>query len=261
MSTSKTHPPGTQSISRTLAILECFVDASELGVTEIATLTDLRPSTAHRIVRSLVAHGYLEQNPATDRYRLGRSAVVLGQAARSHRGLDLAVPLLEQLGAETGESVNMGLLDGDDVVVMLRVSSAQPLRFEQPVGTRLAAHCSSMGKALLAFGSPDGPADIAHLDLRPVTANTITELPTLAAELDEIRHRGYSTDHQESIVGVSCVGAPILGEHGPAVGAIAVQAPTARMPPERMATLGPRTVEVAATIAELMPPRTPQRGR
>ncbi len=248
--TPRTTTPGTQSVARTLAILECFLSARDLGVTEIAERADLTPSTAHRIVRSLVAHGYLEQNPATDRYHLGRSAIVLGQVARNHRGLDRALPLLERLGAETGESVNMGLLDRHEVVVVLRVESTQPLRFDQPVGSRIPVHCSSMGKALLAFG-PDGtPAtdSLAGIELEPVTARTITDHAVLREQLDDVRERGYSTDDEESILGVSCVGAPILDGRGRAIAALAIQAPTARMPADRMAELGPRAAQIARAI-------------
>lgn len=255
MSTSKSTPDppaGTQAVTRTLAILESFLTAPDLGVTLIAERTGLSPSTAHRIVRSLVVHGYLEQDPATDRYHLGRSAIVLGQAARNHRGLDRALPLLEQLGAETGESVNMGLLDRDEVVVVLRVESTQPLRFDQPVGSRIPVHCSSMGKAILAFGEKADPvlaARLADLDLHPVTERTITDPDSLHQQLATIRADGFSTDDEESIIGVSCVGAPILDDRGRAVAALAVQAPTARMSPARMAMLGIRATEIARAIA------------
>ena len=255
MSTSKTTPnkaTGTQSVSRALAILESFLSAPDLGVSDVAARTGLSPSTAHRLIRSLVAHGYLEQHPETDRYHLGHSSIVLGQAARRHRGLDRALPLLERLGAETGESVNMGLLDVLEVVVVLRVESTQPLRFDQPVGSRTSVHCSSMGKALLAFATSDGPAGpnrLSELRLTAVTDRTITDPAALAGQLEVIRRQGFSTDDEESIIGVSCVGAPVLDGNGRAVAAIAVQAPTARMTPDRMATLGPRVIEVARQIA------------
>lgn len=245
-------PAGTQAIARTLNVLESFLDRRELGITELARKLDLSPSTAHRIVRALVARGYLEQDRESERYHLGRSTVVLGQAGRRHLGLDQALPILEGFGAETGESVNMGLLDGHHVVVTLRVTSPQPLRFDQPVGSRIPVHCSSMGKSLLAFNAQNGPSDLAQIKCAKVTANSIGSVDELLTDLEGIRGRGYSIDAEESILGVSCVGAPILDSGGNAVAAIAVQAPTARMSADRAEELGKRIVEIAAEVAKTM---------
>lgn len=250
--TGQVAPAGTQAIARTLNVLESFLDRRELGITDLARRLDLSPSTAHRIVRALVARGYLEQDRDSERYHLGRATIVLGQAGRRHLGLDQALPILERFGAETGESVNMGLLDGHNVVVTLRVTSPQPLRFDQPVGSRIPVHCSSMGKSLLAFDAPNGPGDLATLQFARVTANSIGSVDELLADLEGVRARGYSLDDEESILGVSCVGAPILDASGSAVAAIAVQAPTARMSADRAAELGGRIMNVAAEVAQTM---------
>lgn len=245
-------PPGTQAIYRTLDVVECFLAGPELGISDIARACELSPSTAHRIVRALVARGYLEQDEDTELYHLGRSAIVLGQAVRSHLGLERVLPILQRLGDETGESVNLGLLDGRHVLVALRVASRQALRFDQPVGSRVQAHCSSMGKAMLAFGSFNGPGDLAELDLVAITATTITSLVELEAEIETVRERGYSLDREEGIVGVSCVGAPVFDYAGRNVAAIAVQGPTARMTPERLEELAPRVIEVARDVSAAM---------
>ncbi len=245
-------PAGTQAIARTLNVLESFLDRRELGITELAKRLDLSPSTTHRIVRALVARGYLEQDRDSERYHLGRSTIVLGQAGRRHLGLDHALPILERFGAETGESVNMGLLDGHNVVVTLRVTSPQPLRFDQPVGSRIPVHCSSMGKSLLAFKAPNGPGDLSMLQYTKVTSNSIGSVNDLLEDLKGVRERGFSYDHEESILGVSCVGAPILDVAGTAVAAIAVQAPTARMTSGRADELGSRIMAVAAEVARTM---------
>lgn len=241
------HPPGTQAIDRALEVLSGFVTESEQGITDIARRSGLSPGTAHRIVRALVSGRYLEQNPVTGRYHLGHAAVVLGQSARETLGFDRAIPALEQLGGETGESVNLGVRDGRDVVVLARVQSVQPLRFDQPAGTRLPLHCSSMGKALLAFGDDDLTGSLAQ-----VTPATISDTHQLQAELRRIRDLGYSTDNEESIVGVSCVGAPVLNAAGTAVAAIAVQAPTVRMPSDRQERLGRRVIAVAKEIRAIL---------
>lgn len=239
---------GTQAIDRALEVLSSFVVEPEQGITELARRSELSPSTVHRIVRALVGAGYLEQNVETERYHLGHAAVVLGQSAGESLGFERALPVLERLGGETGESVNMGVRDGNDVVVVLRVESVQPLRFDQPPGSRISLHCSSMGKSLLAFGK----GGYSGLKLRPVTAFTITTKAALERDLDFAREHGFATDSEESIEGVSCVAAPILNAEGIAVAAIAVQAPTVRMPPERRDVLAKRVMAASEEIRETL---------
>lgn len=235
---------GTKAIDRALSVLSSFVGTPEQGITDISHSSGLSPSTVHRIVQALVASGYLEQNPVTERYHLGHAAHVLGQSARESFGFDRALPILERIGSITGESVNMGVADGTDVVVVLRVESVQPLRFDQPAGSRISMHCSSMGKSLLAFSK----APLPELDYTAVTPTSIISREAFELELDLTRERGFSIDDEESIPGVSCVGAPIKNSNGVAVAAIAVQAPTVRMTPDRLAVIGERTIAAAEEI-------------
>lgn len=235
---------GTKAIDRALEVLSSFVETPEQGITEIATRSSLSPSTVHRIARALVQSGYLEQSPETDRYHLGHAAHVLGQSARDAWGFDRALPILERIGSLTGESVNMGIADGTEVVVVLRVESVQPLRFDQPAGSRISMHCSSMGKALLAFSAEPIPL----LNFNAITPTTITSADHFERELEATRVRGFSIDDQEGIEGVRCVGAPILNAEGIAVAAIAIQAPTIRMTDDRLAVIGERAVAAAEEI-------------
>lgn len=245
-------PSGTQAIDRAFAVLSTFVDHPEQGITDIAARTDLKPSTVHRIVRALVSSGYIEQRADTEEYRFGHSALVLGQSAREALGFHIAMPYLEQLGGETGESINMGVRDGGEVVVVLRVESVQPLRFDQPAGSRISLHCSSMGKSLLAFDSRERVGSIDDLQLDRITPQTLTTKTALRQELKEVRERGYAFDNEESIPGVSCVGAPILDASGGAVAAIAVQAPSVRMTHERQLYIGRRLTEATDQISKAM---------
>ncbi|MGI9604874.1 MAG: IclR family transcriptional regulator [Acidimicrobiales bacterium] len=239
---------GTKAIDRALSVLSSFVSYPEQGITDISGRTSLSPSTVHRIVRALVHSGYLEQNDETERYHLGHAAVILGQSARDSLGLERALPILEQLGAVSGESVNMGIRDGNQVVVVLRVESVQPLRFDQPPGSRISMHCSSMGKSLLAF-SAEPPPD---LDFKQITSTTITSKKELEQQLAQTRELGYSIDDEESIEGVSCVGAPILNAEGNAVAAIAVQAPTVRMTESRRTALAEQAMAAAQEIRSVL---------
>lgn len=245
---------GTQAISRALAVLRVFREqASDLGIMQLSSILGLTPSTTHRIVRALVAAGYLTQSGVTDRYLLGREAVLLGMAAQRNLGLDAARTVLEAVGAATGESVNLGVRDHDQdcALVVLRIASPQPLRFDQPPGTRVPLHASSMGKALLAHGG-DEPFPPAGVTLTRYTPTTITTPRRLRLELAEVRARGFSVDREESTVGVTCVGAPVLDEDGRAFAAVAIQAPTVRMSPGRMDELGELIRSAADDVASVL---------
>lgn len=245
--------PGAQAVDRALTVLLCFTQADiDLGIKDLAARLGLSPSTAHRLTRALVARGFLEQNEETERYHLGLATMLLGQVATRNMRLDRALPLLEALGERTGESVNLGVRENDAVVVLLRVQSQQLLRFDQPPGTLVQLHCSSMGKSMLAF-SRTPIEDLDRLgELPAATPNTITDRQRFIEELDRVRSCGYSTDDEESIRGVRCVGAPLLDEQGLARAAIAIQAPSVRLDSERTRELVPLVVETSRKLAEVL---------
>jgi len=245
---------GTQTIARALSVLGVLRDAgSDVGVIELARALDLHASTAHRILRALVAAGYVVQNAQTERYRLGPAAFLLGRAAERTLGFDEAMPLLERLAAATGESVNLVIRDGDEGLVVLRVESEHPLRFIQPVGTRIPLYCTSTGKVLLAFAG-DLHEEVARLgELNRLTPTTITSPRDLLHDLEEIRKRGFSINRGERIPGVFGVAAPVLTTGGIASTALAVQGPEIRIPEDRVAELGQLVIETAKAIAAIMP--------
>lgn len=246
---------GTQAIRRALAVLGTFREAqTDLRLAQIAHAVGLRPGTTHRIVRALVDEGYLAQNAETERYYLSRGAVMLGLAAQRTLGISGALPILERLGSHSAESVNLGIPDGTHALVVLRVESPLPLRYDQPPGTRVPLHATAMGKSLLAFGGDiNAYLEAVGRPLERFTSHTIVSVRKLREELAETRNRGYSIDNEEKIDGVRCVGAPVLGVNGEARAAIAVQAPAIRMPDSRIDELAEEVRAAAKEIAELLP--------
>lgn len=246
---------GTQSITRAFAVLNAFREApGDIGVVEVAEQLGLSLSTAHRIARALVLEGYLAQEVDRERYRLGPQALLLGQAAQRALGMDLVRPVLQRLSDRTGESVNLGMLDGDHAIVVQRVDSPQPLRFSMEVGARIELHATSMGKSLLAFNrSLSTYVDSLGTDLPLLTAKTHTTVDSLKSDLARIAQRGWSTDDEESMMGVRCVAAPVLDGGGQARAAVAIQAPAVRMPDERFEELGPKVREAAQALTGLLP--------
>lgn len=249
-----TRVAGAQTISRALGVLELLREADrDVGLMEIVRAESLQTSTAHRILRALSSAGYVTQDGESGRFRLGRAAFLLGRSAERDLGFDAVAPLLEGMRAQTGESVNLVVREGDHGLVMLREESSQPLRFTQPAGTRIPLYCTSTGKVLLAFDSQT-PYETAILDeLEPLTESTITSARQFVAELQEIRQRGYSINRGERIEGVCGVAAPVFDLGQNLLAAIAVQVPQVRMSEERYSELGAVVVSTARSISEILP--------
>lgn len=248
-------PRGTQSIGRALAVLQLLADrGAELSAATVGAELGLSSGTVNRILRALMVDGLVAENPRTDTYYLGSGAILLGQAAQRVFGLDRALPVLEQINADTGESVNLVVREGNESVVMLRVQSTLPLRFEQHPGARFPLYTTASGKAILAF-SDDRDTYVHALPkrLRQLTPSTLSTPGQLMTQLTETKRRGYSIDEEENVAGVRCVGAPILDADGKAQAALVIQVPSVRMPPERVRELGEIVVRAAKEVAQLVP--------
>lgn len=245
---------GSQSVARSMALLRCF-EAGEAtqSLSYLARSTGLSVSTTHRILTALVEAGLLQQDPVSERYALGAGLAVLGALASKSLGLAAAKPLLDVLSHSTGESVNLGMREGGDVLVALGVASTQPLRFEQVEGTRVPLHASAMGKVLLAFAPSDAGVD--HLGrLERLTGSTITSKRVLHRAIDEVRERGWAINDEEREPGVRTVAVPVLDVSGTAVAAIAVQGPATRMTNDRVEQILPELAAAAGAVAKRMAP-------
>ena len=224
--------PRVQSLERALDLLEALAGADDLGVSEIAVQTGLVPSTAHRLLGTLVARGYASQSPTTGRYMLGYKLLELTSGVQDRLGRlrTAARPHLEAIQSETGETTNLVVLEGRDVVYIESVSGTRSVRLHTEVGRSIPAHTSGAGKALLAWRDP---ADVATLlngaPLAPSTPRTLTTLDALQEDLANIRRRGYSTDNEEHELGVACVATPVLDRAHSPVAAISISGPISRI--------------------------------
>jgi IclR family acetate operon transcriptional repressor len=243
-------PTGAQAVERALALLDCFADADELRLVELARRTGLQAPTAYRIAQALSRKGFLTQDPRTERYRLGVRMALLGRRAAGGLRLDDAQAALDELAAGTGESAALGVrAGGGELTVALVASSNQRLRFDHGAGDRVRLHASAMGKALLAFGGPDRAEALEDLGpLETFTAQTLTEPDALRSELTRIRRRGYALNHGERYDGVVGVAAPVLDDDGVARAAVGLQGPASRLSNRRLTALAD---EVRATAARL----------
>ncbi|HWM57191.1 MAG TPA: IclR family transcriptional regulator [Pseudonocardia sp.] len=201
-----------------------------IGVSELARRLDLGKSNVHRLLTTLVAEGLVEQDRRSGGYRLGIVMFELGEAVRVHLHLHAAAgPVLAHLREQTGESSQVGVLDGDEVVYVDRLESAYSLRLFTETGRRVPAHCTSSGKVLLGHRpEPELEAYLSRGPLPRLTPHTITEPAALRAELATVRARGWAEAINERELGVASLAAPIRDLHGDVVAAVSIGAPLSR---------------------------------
>lgn len=225
---SATRPSGTvQSLDRALDILEELAGADRaLGVGELAEQTGLPQGTVHRLLQSLQVRGYVRRSPSR-KYALGTGSLRLGDAAQRALARS-ARPVLAELVALTGETANLAVLEGDDVVYVAQVSSPHTLRMFAEVGRHVPPHSTAVGKVLLAaMPAERALAVIRRTGLSPRTSATITEEDAFLGELELVRDRGWAADEQEQENGVRCVAVPV-GHPGRTVAALSVSGPADR---------------------------------
>lgn len=245
-----------EALERGLSVLTLFSNAtSELTLTEISKSADLNMTTSLRIASTLESAGYLRRDPETKRYRPSLKVLQLGfSALRSMDNRQVARPHLERLSRETGETVSHSVLDGLEIVYIDRIRNRQIVGVLLGLGSRLPAHCTSMGKAMLAYLPEDQlKTRLNGAVLEACTGNTIIETDSLEADLTKVRRRGYAINHQELAIGLRAVAAPIWGEHGEVVAAINISGSTETISRSRLRQeLAPLLVETAAEISQTL---------
>lgn len=244
------------TISKVCRVLGEFRQRPSLGVTDLARRTGLLPSDVHRILASLKFCGFVEQNPQTKTYRLGVGLMKLGLAAFQRNELrEAARPLLLRLSDEVEATAHLAIFDPQEFDIFLadQFDTSAEIPFKANFGATAAAHCTALGKAIMA--NIDHDVALRYLEQKgtPRTApNTITQLVLLEAELRQTRGQGYSLDREESAGGACCVGAAIRDWTGETVGAISVSMPAQRYYRVQTASLATAVRSTAAELSQLV---------
>jgi IclR family transcriptional regulator, acetate operon repressor len=218
---------GVQSLDRAFRILELMAQAEgEVPLSWLAEQSGMPVSSIHRLVRTLVARGYVRQLPSR-RYALGPRLIHLGEIA-SRSLATWARPHLAGLVDAIGETANLAVLDGDRVMYAAQVPSRHSMRMFTEVGRRVHLHSTGVGKALLA-ALPDAEARelLARTGMPAYTPRTLTDPETFMAELHRVAAQGYAIDDGEQEAGVRCVAVPVPG--GAPAAAISVSGPESRL--------------------------------
>jgi IclR family transcriptional regulator, acetate operon repressor len=254
---------GVQSLERAFTLLELMAEeGGEVPLSRLAIGSGLPLSTIHRLIRTLVARGYVRQLPSR-RYVLGPRLIHLGESSSRALGT-WALPHLTDLVDSTGETANMAMLDGDRVVYVAQAPSRHSMRMFTEVGRRVHLHCTGVGKALLAQLPRATARELLERTGMPRrTPRTITDVDDLMAELDRTSRQGYAVDDGEQEAGVRCVAVPVLG--GPGQTALSVSGPEGRVTmdavPEVAELLRATAAELAAELREHGVPRISGRPR
>jgi DNA-binding IclR family transcriptional regulator len=253
VSDSETNSPyKVQVLDRTLSILNALASAGrDASLVELAGMVKLHKSTVHRLTMILENHRMVERNPQTGRYHLGPRLFELGSiAVESFNVRDRARRHLERLVYEVEETVHLCVLDGGQVLYLEKIEPARGVRNSCYVGRRNPAHCTAVGKAILArLADAEVDEIVDRHGLARRTANTITMPIELKAELSVIRARGYAVDDEEVEDGVRCVGAAVLDQRGAPLAAISVSGPASRINTEKLPVIAACVCRAAAELS------------
>lgn len=242
------------SVANAARVLKSFSPAHPTwGVSDLARHLELSSSSVHRLLSTLADEAVLEQDAETGRYRLGLSVFDMAAAMPTQRTLHEAVLVsMTELRSRTGETVQVGVLDGRQVVYVERLDSPNTLSVFAELGRRAHAHCTSSGKALLAFAPREQRERLLRdWELPERTAFTITDPDRLRVDLERVRQRGYAENRQESELNVVSVAAPIRDASGAAVASLSLAGPSGRMDPNRLA-YADAVVALARTVSAQM---------
>jgi len=242
-----------QVMDRAVAILDVLAaNGSELSLGDLTEALQLHKSTVHRLLMVLESYRFVDKNPLTGRYRLGMRLFELGSKAVANLNLrDRARLKLERLAFETNETVHLCVMDHGEMLYLDKVEPQRSVRLASSVGRRISAHCSGVGKAMLAYMEEGKVREILRKSGLPsITKNTITTPAVLRVELQKIHERGYAVDNEENEEGVRCIAAPIFDYSGQAVAAVSISGPTFRLGQSQVPSLAKIVLGIAAEISQ-----------
>lgn len=249
---------GTQAVSRAVSILKVFESAnSGLTAAQIAGQLNLNRSTVHRLLSVLEAEGLVARDttfngePRNSAYRLGPTLVSLGGLALRQINLRaIALPQLRALAQKSGETVDLELLVGSDVMIIEEVQGEHMLRVGvgDNVGSRYPAHATSTGKLLLAGLSEAELKATLPNKLAALTPFTVTDKQILRDQFDEARRLGWASSWEELEIGLAAIGAPITGREGETIAAVSISGPTARIDRSQIKNLAVMVMDTTKRI-------------
>ena len=239
------------SVATAARLLKSFsAQDPEIGISALSKRLGVSKSTVHRLATTLVQEGLLEQNPETERYRLGVALFTLGALVRRRMDVSAeAKPFLYELRKSTNENVHLAILEGTNVIYVYDFESPQPVRLRSMLGISKPAVTCAEGMAMLAF-KPERvvEAALAETPIRR-TPKTITDPAVLRERLAQVRQAGYAIDNEESELGTRSIAAAIRGAEGEVLAAVGVAGPSQRFTTGALNRFAPQVVAAAESIS------------
>ena len=240
---------------------------SGLPLDEITEITGMAKTTVHRLLYSMGKLGYIEQDPVTNLYSLSGKFFELGTNALPYQRLTvLAKPLMQSLLLTFGESVNLAVPMSGLAIYILVLESPKPHRVAAAVGNYSYFHCTSVGKSIAAFLSPDElEQSLIRYGLPAMTPSSITTRSSLEEELAKVRAEGVAVDNEENAQGIICVGGPIFASEGRPIAALSISGPSVRLSqnlPSVKTAVGETVQKISLLLGHtLAPGPKPESGR
>lgn len=238
-----------RAAERALDILLCFVDASQLGLMEIAERTGLNKSTVFRLLATLEAKGFIKRDPQSEKYRLGfRVWELSANLDQSDDPAVLFLPEMERLRDDLDETVSLYVRDGKERVRIQAVESRQAIRRVAPIGARMPLAVGASSKVLMAYADEEAVSELLSSSDWPVNLNR----DQYRRQLERIREDGFAISVEEREAGTAAVSVPVFSKRGELVAALAVSGPVSRMNIDKMIQFVPRMKEAAAQMGKMI---------
>jgi len=240
------------SVMRALTLLDVLAhEGRVIGVVELSRRVQLHVSTVHRLLGTLMAGEYVQQDPETGRYSLTGKIHQLAQAFLGWRDLRrVSRSHLERVAKVTGETANLVVLERDEACYLDKVESPQSLKFLTKIGHRAPLYCTAVGKVMLAnLREEEVEEFVKRVSLIPQTRSTITSRQKLRRELRKVASQGFAVDREECEKGASCLAVPLRDHTGVVVAALGISGPTVRLTDRRIGDLVPFMVEEGRRIS------------
>ena len=244
-----------QTVGNAIEILEILakdVSSHGVGVTDISREMNMGKSSVHRILDTLLYYGYVIKDAETSRYRLGWGLYTIGQRVpQQNQIFSLDSAYLIELSKKTGDTVNLGVRDRDEVIIISKLEGTNAgLRVGIQVGEHEPIHATALGKMLISDMCDGDITDILRFsEFHKFTDNTLSDADELLCDLKVVRERGYSMDNQEFAVGMICIAMPIRDYTGNIIAAVSVSSPSNHMNEERIAFITENLRECCGRIS------------
>ena len=255
---SNTSANPIQSADRIFAILEALADHGSMRIIDLSELLSLHKSTVHRLLASLISMGYVTQNEQSGAYSLTYKLVEMsGKILKNTDVLSLIRPYAEALSNKCEETVHFVKKSGNSVLYLEKLESqsvkARSFRLSSQVGLSRPMYCSGVGKAILAYLPEEEVESIWNSSvIEKKTEFTITDLPSLKAELALVRERGYALDNEENELGIRCIAVPVFDYHDTPEYALSISTLLGRMPDERLLELSEQLLAASRDISRVL---------